>query len=273
MSVLEYLMTEPMPLRRAVKHLLARTEIGSFSFRYRLEAVRRMHYAYILLEGARLASKLGLERISALEFGVAGGTGLRWMERHAAEIEKLYPVRIDIYGFDTGGGLPPPKDYRDLPYHWQEGFFAMDRPALERSLSRAKLVFGDVADTCRTFFERFDPAPIAAVAHDLDFYSSTRDALSLFTQDSRFLLPRLFCYFDDTIGTHRELYNDFTGERLAIAEFNNEVEHRKIAVPHYLRACEGLGSWRHQIWVCHSFDHPQYNQFTSDENQQLPLSL
>lgn len=266
-------MTDPMPLRRALKKLIAKSEVGSFAFRYRIEALQRMHYAVILYEGARLASLLGYPRISALEFGVAGGNGLRCLERYAEEIEKLFPVEIEIYGFDTGAGLPPPKDYRDLPYHWQQGFFAMDKSVLERSLSRAKIVYGDVQETCRDFFQSYNPAPIAAVAHDLDFYSSTRDGLTLFTQDSKYLLPRLFCYFDDTIGSHRELYSDFTGERLAIKEFNRAHEKRKIAVPHYLRAREGLGSWRHQIWVCHSFDHPRYNDFVSEKNQQLPLTV
>ena len=46
---------------------------------------------------------------------------------------------------------------------------------------------------------------------------------------------------------------------------------RKIAVPHYLRAREGLGSWRHQIWICHLFRHPRYNDFVGEQNQQLPL--
>lgn len=272
MRSIEFLMVEKAPLRSIVKRLIARLELGSFEFRYRIEALQRMQYAYIMFEAAKLAAKLKQPRISVLEFGVAGGAGLLWMERYAEEIEGVFPVEIEIYGFDTGAGLPPPTDYRDLPYHWKEGFFAMDKATLESRLKRAKLVMGNVADTCKTFFRDYKPAPIGAVAHDLDFYSSTVDGLKLFAAEPRHLMPRMFCYFDDTIGSDIELYSDFTGERLAIEEFNSVNKERKIAVPHYLRAREGLGTWRHQIWICHLFDHADYNRFVGEENQQLSLA-
>lgn len=272
MRPIEYLMVEKAPLRSIAKRLIARLGLGSFEFRYRIEALQRMQYAYIMYQAAKLAAKLKQPRISVLEFGVAGGVGLLWMERYAEEIERIFPVEIEIYGFDTGAGLPPPSDYRDLPYHWKEGFFAMDKPALEAQLKRAKLVMGDVADTCATFVRNCNPAPIGAVAHDLDFYSSTVDGLKLFDADASHLMPRIFCYFDDTIGSDIELYSDFTGERLAIEDFNAASQKRKIAVPHYLRAQEGLGTWRHQIWISHLFDHPDYNRFVGEENQQLSLA-
>ncbi len=272
MSPIEYLMTEKMPLRRALKRLIGRAELGSFLFRYRIDALQRMQYGYVLYQAAKLAAKLGQRRISAIEFGVAGGRGLLCMERYAEEIERLFPVEIEIYGFDTGEGLPPPKDYRDLPYHWQEGFFAMDGQQLRDKLKRSKLVIGNVADTWQSFVTDHAPAPIAAVAHDLDFYSSTVEGLKLFGIDHSHLMPRIFCYFDDTLGSDVELYSDFTGERLAIEEFNAASDDRKIAVPHYLRAQEGLGPWRHQIWVCHLFRHPRYNDFVGEPNQQLSLT-
>lgn len=272
LRAIEYLMVEKTPLRSIAKRLIARLGLGSFEFRYRIEALQRMQYAYIMYQAAKLATKLRQPRISVLEFGVAGGAGLLWMERYAEEIERIFPVEIEIYGFDTGAGLPPPSDYRDLPYHWKEGFFAMDKAALETKLKRAKLVMGNVADTCATFVRDHNPAPIAAVAHDLDFYSSTVDGLKLFDVNTTHLMPRMFCYFDDTIGSDTELYSDFTGERLAIEDFNTANQMRKIAVPHYLRAREGLGTWRHQIWVCHLFDHPDYNRFVGEENQQLSLA-
>jgi hypothetical protein len=264
-------MNDRAPVRRALKHILARLELGSFPFRYRIEALERMHYAYILYQAAKLASRLGQRRISAIEFGVAGGNGLVWLERHAEAIERLFPVHFEIYGFDTGGGLPQPKDYRDLPYHWQAGFFSMERDRLEKKLKRAHLVIGDVAETWKTFVDTYSPAPVAAVAHDLDFYSSTAEGLKLFEFPDSHLMPRIFCYFDDTIGGDVELYSDFTGERLAIHEFNASHENRKIAIPYHLRCQEGLGTWRHQIWVCHLFDHAHYNDFIGDPNQQLPL--
>lgn len=271
LSPIEFLMTEPSPFRRLLKYAVGRLELGSFDFRYRIDALARMHYAYIMHQAARLASKLGQDRISVLEFGVAGGNGLLIMEQYAEALERQFPVTFEIYGFDTGSGLPAPKDYRDLPYHWQQGFFAMDQDRLRSRLQRSKLVLGDVAETCRTFFEDFTPAPIGAVAHDLDFYSSTAAGLKLFDAAPEHLLPRIFCYFDDTVGTDIELYSDHVGERLAINEFNAERELRKIGIPYYLRAREGLRDWRHQIWVCHLFDHPRYSDFVGEQGQQLPL--
>ncbi|NIP15814.1 MAG: hypothetical protein GWM88_14255 [Pseudomonadales bacterium] len=37
-----------------------------------------------------------------------------------------FGVDIEIWGFDSGKGLPAPKDYRDLPYIRQEAFFEFD---------------------------------------------------------------------------------------------------------------------------------------------------
>ena len=39
--------------------------------------------------------------------------------------------------------------------------------------------------------------------------------------NGKFFLPSVFSYFDDIIGSEIELYNDYTGERLAINEFNS----------------------------------------------------
>lgn len=269
----EFMMNHKAPVRHLVRRAIRDTGLGSFEFRYRIGALHRMNYAYIVYQAARLATRLGQRRIAVIEYGVAGGTGLIWLERHAESVEKLFPVEIEVYGFDTGGGLPSPRDYRDLPYHWQAGFFSMDYEALQRKLRRAKLVLGDVAETWKSFFDTHRPAPIAAVAHDLDFYSSTAAALNMFAVDYDKLMPRIFCYFDDTIGGDDELYSDFTGERLAIAEFNAAHANRKIAVPHYLRAQDPGEIWRHQIWVCHHFDHPRYNEFIGVQDQHLPLRV
>ena len=71
MGPFEYLMTNKAPLRSAAKKIIARLGLGSFEFRYRIEALQRMHYAYIIYQAANLAAKLKQPRISVLEFGVA----------------------------------------------------------------------------------------------------------------------------------------------------------------------------------------------------------
>jgi hypothetical protein len=271
MKLSEFLFTETAPVRRLLRELIKRLRLGSYRFRYSIGALDRPNYAYILYQGAQLAARLGQTRISAIEFGVAGGNGLRAMERHAERIEQLFPVKIEVYGFDTGEGLPAPVDHRDIPYHWQPGFFRMDQEQLKAKLSRAKLILGNVRETWQDFVSH-DPAPIAAVSHDLDFYSSTVDALKLFDLAPDRLMPRVFCYFDDTFGTEMALCSEFSGQRLAIDDFNRAHEQRKLGIPYYLRLKQAMGSWVNQIWILHVFDSPDYNRFVSTENQQLPLN-
>jgi hypothetical protein len=148
----------------------------------------------------------------------------------------------------------------------------MDVQRLQAKLERAKLVIGDIAVTARHFFEEYDPAPIAVIMHDFDFYSSTAIALKMFDEDEKYFLPRVFCYFDDTVGTEIELYNDYTGERLAINEFNETHKSKKLAIPYHLLGRKVLEPWYHQIFIYHDFEHSRYNDFISEENQQLHLA-
>ena len=105
------------------------------------------------------------------------------LEFIAAEVERLSGVMIDVYGFDTGHGLPRPKDDRDLPQLWREGQFGMDVGALQKRLTRAKLILGPVSETVPTFIDA-GPAPVGFVVFDLDYYSSTIDAFRLFDAEA-----------------------------------------------------------------------------------------
>jgi len=258
-------------IRWWIENLIKKRELGTYRYRYGIGALDRPNYAYLLFNAAALAAKLGHKRISAIEFGVAGGNGLLSMERHAAEIEKIFPVQFEIYGFDTGAGLPPPTDYRDMPYHFQESSYSMDRAKLTERLHRARLVIGDLRQTARSFFVDHHPAPIAALSYDLDFYSSTVAALEMLCAGERYYLPRVFCYFDDTVGDESELYNDFTGERLAIREFNERHETIKLCQA-YFASARASQLWHHQIWIAHFFQHSQYNTFIGTPNRQLDLN-
>lgn len=266
---LHKLVVTPYPLRTMTRKVVQQFRIGAYEERLRMGAVERPHYGYCVYNAAVLAKKLGYQRMSVLEFGVAGGNGLVNLEYHAQEISKLVTIDIDIYGFDTGGGLPEPADYRDLPYHWKKGFFRMDVAKLKARLKKAKLILGDIKDTSVDFFREYDPAPIGAIAYDVDFYSSTVAALKMLRAGDKYYLPRVFCYFDDTTGTEIELYNDYTGQRLAINEFNQAHDDMKIGVPYHLLTQNVVDSWYHQIRVCHFFNHSRYNQFVSAEEQQL----
>lgn len=266
-SPLSRLLNAQAPVRSGILSLIKRAKIGSYPFRLSLGALERPHYAHIVFNAAQLAKRLGYSRISVIEYGVAGGLGLICLEEHAREIAKMFAIEIDVYGFDTGKGLPRPRDYRDLPYHWKEGFFAMDFDKLQKRLRKARLVLGDISETAASFFEQYRPAPIGAMAHDFDFYSSTAVALRMLAAGEEHFLPRVFCYFDDTMGSAIELYNDFTGERLAIDEFNRQNEHVKLGKPYYLLAAKRPAMWHHQIWIAHFFRHSKYNDFVSKDDQ------
>jgi hypothetical protein len=224
---------------------------------------RKPMYFWGVLQAAALAKVLKLPRISVLELGVAGGFGLLSLEAAAAAVTKMTNIEIDVYGFDTGVGLPKPEDIRDQPNMWFEGQLPMDRAALEAQLQTAKLVMGPVKETISSFIAGA-PAPIGFVSFDLDLYTSTRDALALIKADQARLLPRVVCYFDDIFG---HTYNEYCGERLAIREFNDCNEERKLCQMHGLRYFLPrfvlLDVWPDCMYYAHCFDHPKYSELDS----------
>ncbi len=259
------------PARPLATAITGKLRLGTFRERLEVGAFERPYYAYCVYHSADLAKKLGYQEISMAEYGVAGGNGLVLLEQYAEEVSKEIGIEIQVYGFDTGAGLPAPVDYRDLPYHWKPGFFVMDEARLRQRLKNAKLVIGDIRETAETFFDQYKPAPLAAVMHDFDFYSSTEVALTMLEVDEKYRLPRIYCYFDDIIGDEVELYNDFTGERLAIAEFNERNKTKKFSPAYHLITRDVPQQWYHQIYTLHDFEHRHYNAFVSENNQQLPL--
>src|SRR5580658_9317485 len=112
------------------RSLWTRFPIGSVPTRVKYGIFDRPHYAYGVYSAADLAKRLGLDAIQVIEFGVAGGNGLVALEAIATAVETDLGIRIHVCGFDSGGGMPAPVDYRDLPHVWDQGFFAMDVPKL-----------------------------------------------------------------------------------------------------------------------------------------------
>ena len=74
----------------------------SYEDRLKICAVDRPHYGHCLYETAKLATRLNYPRVSAIEFGCGGGEGLLNAEMHIEQLEKIFPVKIDLYGFDSG---------------------------------------------------------------------------------------------------------------------------------------------------------------------------
>lgn len=214
----------------------------------------RGNYAWCVLHAASVARHLGVQRISALEFGVAGGNGLVALER-AAEHASGDGVEVEVHGFDTGQGLPAPADHRDTPYVHAAGHFPMDEAALRARLSRAQLHLGLVRDTLASWAS---DAPVGFVALDLDYYSSTVDALALFELPAERLMPRVMVYVDDA---HGYPWGDTNGPRAAIREFNDRstraLDHL-YGMRHLVPRAAFDHRWPEALWLAHVYDHPRY---------------
>jgi hypothetical protein len=220
----------------------------------------RANYTWSLLHAGDVARTLGIPRITAIELGVAGGNGLVALEAAADAVVEHLGVGVDVVGFDHGTGLPPPEDYRDAPYLMEAGQFPMDEASLRARLRHASLHLGLVRDTVGPFLAS-DPAPIGFVAFDLDYYSSTMDALRVFDAPPERFLPRVLCYFDDILGYP---WGESNGPRLAIRHFNEAHEHRVLDFLPGLRYStppeEFHARWVESMYVAHVLDHPRRDE-------------
>lgn len=215
-------------------------------------------YAYGVYWSAYLARQLGLPRITAIELGVAGGRGLLALENASTQIGQALGVTIDVVGFDSGEGMPPPQDYRDLPHIWNTGFYRMEPEKLRARLTSARLILGDVRESTRAFLNELQ-GPIGFISFDLDYYTSTCAALRLLQGDESTHLPRVHCYFDDVAANDLGCMNPFVGELLAIREFNDAHPERKIARLEQLRLSRPRWEyWQEKMYVFHNFAHAQY---------------
>ncbi|MEZ5891635.1 MAG: hypothetical protein R3C58_00590 [Parvularculaceae bacterium] len=235
------------------------------------QALERNHYAYCMFGAAALARRLGHTKISAIELGVAGGNGLKFMCDFAHEVKKKTGVAVECYGFDTGKGMPAPDGAKDLPYWFKEAQYAMDEEALRRKVPDGRLVIGEVKDTIPSFLEKHNPAPIGAIFNDVDYWSSTRDSFALFDMAKsrpQNFLPRTFMYFDDILGWEYEMYGPFNGQLAAMHEYNASQSDVKIHLNQNLMPQLHL-KYRHQIYYAHLFAHPDYNKYVGNADQEV----
>ena len=235
---------------------LAVALLGSVRSKIDHDLVIRQQFAFPLLYAADLAKLRGYKGFTAIEFGVASGAGLMNMSHIADMVERETGVQIKIVGFDTGTGMPPPLDYRDLPELWQAGDFKMDEPALKAKLpTRCSLQLGQLQQTIPDFMASLTgDAPIGFVSIDVDYYSSTVEALKVFEFDAENYLPIVCTYLDDIIVNS---ISDWSGELLAINEFNLRTHMRKISPFPFLRPKRLFqrARWIDQIFLCHIHDH------------------
>jgi hypothetical protein len=220
----------------------------------------RPHYTWSLIHIALIARRLGFERVSALELGVAGGSGLLALESAAAAVADSVGVGIEVHGFDSGHGLPPPLDHRDAPYLIGRGDFGMDEERLRGRLRAAELHLGPVSETVADFVAA-DHAPVGFAAFDLDYYSSTRDALTLVAGPAERLMPRFLAYFDDILGYP---WGSSNGPRPAIVECNHEHAGARVVdelrgLRHMVPPAEFHSRWTEAMFLVHVLDHPRYS--------------
>lgn len=216
-------------------------------------------YLYGMLAAARTAQACGREAFSAIEFGVAGGNGLVAIEHHADHVQRLTGIKVQVHGFDTGGGLPSTGDPLDCPFAFRGGEFRMDEGVLRSRLKKAKLWLGDVREQVVDFIAS-ETAPIGFISNDFDYYTSTRDSFECLRIEPDRLLPRVSMYFDDLAGYP---YSTLTGEWAAITEFNLADQRRQIAqvwgLKFQLGAAYRHAWWNESMFVLHLFDHGDYS--------------
>src|SRR5262245_60357725 len=114
------------PFRVLIRAMVRRLPC-SIRTKSQFDAVDRPQYLAGLLAAVQQARIEGVGSISAIEFGVATGKGLLELQSYAEQIQREEGIRIDVFGFDSGHGLPETSgDYREHPDVWIGGDYPMD---------------------------------------------------------------------------------------------------------------------------------------------------
>jgi hypothetical protein len=248
-------LTEPLHLNTLSALVVL---FGSYRMKVAFDLVVRQQYAFPILYAADAAKRYGYRSVTLVELGVASGAGLLNMCRIAERTTKATGIDFRIVGFDSGKGMPAAIDYRDLPEHFQVGDFPMvDFSGLKRALPpNAELVIGDVAETAAAFARTLTKnAPLGFLSVDVDYYSAAKAAMPILTGAPENYLPLVPVYLDD-IGVDGS--NPWSGELLAISEFNAENVMRKIAPFTLLRSRRIFKNtqWIDRMFAAHIHDHP-----------------
>jgi len=232
---------------------------GSYRKKIEYDLIPRQPYALGIDLACRVAERFGIKKLAIIEFGVAGGAGLLNMVHIAERLHKETGIEFKIAGFDTGTGMPSPIDFRDHPEQYNKGDFPMyNQEALVAKLPpHAKLYLGDVGDRVDDFIRELPlNYKIGFISFDLDYYSSTKKAMKIFTYNVNQYSPFVSLYFDDTNDLD---HNEYCGELLAIKEFNQENKMRKITKLDQLKVWRLFrhSFWLDRMYMGHIFDSPQ----------------
>jgi hypothetical protein len=224
----------------------------------------RPHYETIVYESCLEAKKLGINEVSILELGVASGSGIISLEKYCNSISRRLNIKIKIFGFDIGTGLPKTDTpHKDLGFYWKEGQFKSEEFKTEKS----KIYYGDLKYTLDQFIKE-NPYPISAIFFDLDLYSSTKSFLDQIKKIKKILLPRILCYFDDIYNVNNYI-SDINGELLAIKEFNQFNSEFKFGYAYDSLMNYKFPLAKNNLFTLHYFSHPKYLDFVGYENENI----
>ena len=254
-NVLDFLkrLSEEPPFRLITRATIKRLPC-TIRTKARWDVASRPNYLVGVLAAADQAKREGVSAISAYEFGVAGGNGLLALAESAEAVEQEVGVKIRVYGFDAGAGLPSAApDFREHPDQWMPGDYPMNEPELRRRMRpNTELIIGEISRTLPDHLRTAAP-PIGFVSVDVDLYSSATDVLSMFKAPERRMLRRTFIYFDDIdfVFNHK-----FAGELLAIDEFNESSTGVKIDRWYGIEKFRPFweSPWLRKMYVAHDLD-------------------
>jgi hypothetical protein len=238
-------------------------------------------YVFGAVHGAYLASRLGIDRVSFLEFGTGRGGGVDKLERLADLVWQEFGVQAAVRTFDIGTGVPPAASLADLPQQNPPGSYSdFDADATRARFRRpdTELLLGRFDDSVPAYIGR-DDAPVAFVSFDTGVHSATSQALRIVRDASpERLLPRVVCFFEPILAY---TYAWFNGDWRAIGEHNEqerddgELGWRRPLAPilglHYYaprRLCHD--PWVEKYFLAHVTDHPLYT--APDGLLRTPLS-
>lgn len=257
-------LTEPLHLNIIALFVLV---FGSFRKKVAYDLVIRPQHAFGLLHAADQAKERGFKTITVIEFGVANGAGLMNLIEIAKKVTKATGIKVNIYGFDTGEGMPEPIDYRDHPEYYNSGDFPMNKALLEEKIKdKATIIYGPIKEKISSFIASIsEEAPIGFVTIDVDYYSSTKDVLELFKAKATYFLPLTYVYLDDIFMPH---HNKKCGELLAVEELNEEQPLRQLSYHRFFENQRVFknANWVKQLYYFHVLDHPYRSDLKRDRN-------
>ena len=221
------------------------------------DEIDRPGYALGLWLATIQAAKMGIKKLSVIEFGVAFGHDLLNLCNICSLITDSTDVEFEIYGFDSDVGMPEILDYKDHPEIWHTGQFKSDHDAIRRNLTpNAQLISGNIKNTLDDFVKTKlrEDCPLGLVSVDVDLYSSAKQCLELFKAGTpKCYLPTTIVWMDDI--NDLLTCNNWAGEALAIQEFNAESEFRKLQELR-VRQNHPPAGWHDHLYGLHVLNHP-----------------